>query len=473
MAIQTHRRRAKAASLIPPAARPGRIPTYLELAAELETAIRSGSLAPGSRLPAQRDLAKERGINLSTVSRAYAELKTRKLALGSTKRGTIVMHPPDGAQWPAIRSDAQGLIDLTVNRPAVPDYLAQLQRALPKLAADPRFREMQEYQPPAGAHWARAAGAKWIALNGFSPSPEDVVVTSGAQHALLAILSSIIKPGDIVAADRLTYYGLRALAQMLSFEILGLGSDAEGLSASELDAACRKRPIKALFTVPIFQNPMVVTMSEVRRHEIARLSDKHDFIIIEDDVYGPMQARRPPAIVTLRPERTFHISALSKALAPGLRVGYLLAPASQAARMAEAVQTTAWMPAPLPVLVATKWIEDGTAAAILAAQLAELRERHRLTKSLLHGARLNADERCMFIWLFVPPPWRLEDFTSALLQRGVKVMPASAFVTGRDPVEHAVRINLACASSRDELAAALTVIAQTLQEKPRSPFGMV
>ena len=63
--------------------------------------------------------------------------------------------------------------------------------------------------------------------------------------------------------------------------------------------------------------------------------------------------------------------------------------------------------------------------------------------------KYRADERCMFIWLHVPAPWRLEDFTSVLLQRGVKVMPASAFVTGRDPVEHAVRINLACASSRD------------------------
>src|SRR5437868_5658013 len=105
MVTQTHRRRTGAASLIPPAAKPGRMPTYLELAAELEAAIRSGTLAPGSRLPAQRDLAKERAINLSTVSRAYAELKTRRLALGSTKRGTIVMHPPDGAQWPSVHSD--------------------------------------------------------------------------------------------------------------------------------------------------------------------------------------------------------------------------------------------------------------------------------------------------------------------------------------------------------------------------------
>ena len=77
----------------------------------------------------------------------------------------------------------------------------------------------------------------------------------------------------------------------------------------------------------------------------------------------------------------------------------------------------------------------------------------------------------MFIWLHVPEPWRLEDFTAQLLQRGVKVMPASAFVTGRDPIEHAVRINLACAADRDELAAALTIVARTLQQKPRTAFS--
>ena len=469
----THRRKArpvKSAALIP-AAKPGRMPTYLELASEFEAAIRSGRLAPGSQLPVQRDLAKERSINLSTVSRAYAELKSRNLALGSTKRGTIVMHPKDGAEWPAVPAHTKGVIDLTVNRPAVPDFLAQLQKALPKLAADPRFRELQEYQQPAGAHWARAAGAKWIALNGFSRPPEDVIVTSGAQHALLAILSTLVKPGDVVVADRLTYYGLRALSQMIGFEILGLGSDDQGLSAAELEQACRKRPIKALFTVPVFQNPTVVTMSEKRRREIVRLSAAHDFIIIEDDVYGPMPARRPPAIVTMAPERTFHISALSKALAPGLRVGYLLSPPEHAQRMAEAVQTTEWMPAPLPVLIATKWIEDGTAEAILAAQVAELRERHRLVKSLLAGERFSADPRCMFIWLHVPAPWRLEDFTAQLLQRGVKVMPASAFVTGRDPIEHAVRINLACAADREELAEALAIVAATLQQKPRTVFS--
>ena len=148
------------------------------------------------------------------------------------------------------------------------------------------------------------------------------------------------------------------------------------MSAEELEEACRRDKVKAVFTVPSMHNPSVVTMSETRRRELVDIAERHDLIIIEDDVYGPMLSSRPPAIVTLAPERTYHISALSKALAPGLRVGYLTCPPGQAMVMAEAVRTTAWMPAPLPLLVASRWLEDGTANAILKAQLAELRARH-------------------------------------------------------------------------------------------------
>ena len=330
----------------------GRVPAYLALAGEIEAKIRSGELRPGSQLPPQRDLAQERSVNVSTVTRAYRELQNLNLVVGSTRRGTIVtsegvMPRVDRAATPA------GVIDLTVNRPAVDDFCERLAEALPNLAVDIRFRELQEYQPPEGPAWARRAGQRWIALNGFEPAMEDVVVTSGAQHALLAVVSSLIEPGDVIASDRLTYYGLKALAQMFRFRVVGIGSDEQGMSAEELARACRAERVKAVFTVPSMHNPSVVTMSETRRRELVEIAERYDLTVIEDDVYGPMLGSRPPAIATLLPERTYHISSLSKALAPGLRVGYLSCPPGRAVVAAEAVRTTAWMPAPLPLLVAS------------------------------------------------------------------------------------------------------------------------
>jgi DNA-binding transcriptional MocR family regulator len=448
-----------------------RLPAYLELAGELEAKIRSGELPPGSQLPPQRDLARERSVNVSTITRAYRELQNLNLVTGSTRRGTIVT----GGAMPRVdrASAPSGIIDLTVNRPAVDDFQQRLAQSLPALSSDSRFRQMQEYQPPEGPAWARLAARKWISLNGFDPSEDDVVVTSGAQHALLAVVSSLVEPGDLIVCDRLTYYGLIALAQMFRFRIIGIGSDAEGMSAEELDAICAREPVRAVFAVPSMHNPTVVTMSEARRRELVEIAERHDLIIIEDDVYGPMLGNRAPAIITLAPSRTYHISALSKALAPGLRVGYLTCPPGRAVLSAEAVRTTAWMPSPLPLLVATRWLEDGIAEAILKAQLTELRARHTLVSTILSGYSVASDPRCMFFWLRLPAPWRAEDFTANLRAHGVAVMPSAAFASDRQPVEHAVRVNVGCAASRDELATALRIIASTLADRPRALAGQV
>lgn len=448
----------------------GRVPAYMELAGEIEARIRSGNLPPGSQLPPQRDLAKERSVNVSTVTKAYRELQNLNLVIGSTRRGTIVM--AEGAMPRVDRAaPLAGIIDLTVNRPAVDDFERRLADTLPVLAADPRFGQLQEYQPPEGALWARAAGKRWIALNGFEPSVDNIVVTSGAQHALLAVISSLIEPGDVIVADRLTYYGLKALAQMFRFRIIGIGSDDEGMSATELESVCHEHSVRAVFTVPSMHNPSTITMSEARRREIVEIAARCDLTIIEDDVYGPMLRARPPAFAVLAPERTYHISALSKALAPGLRVGYLTCPPGRALVMAEAVRTTAWMPAPLPLLVASRWLEDDTAKDILKAQLAELRARNNLVGTILAGHSFSSDPRCMFIWLRLPAPWRAEDFTTSLRGHGVAVMPAAAFACDRQPVEHAVRVNIGCARSRGELTTALQIIASTLADRPRALIG--
>ncbi|TDG10925.1 PLP-dependent aminotransferase family protein [Paraburkholderia guartelaensis] len=458
----------------------GRQATYLEVSRNLEEQVRSGQYPPGSRLPPQRDLAVELGINVSTVSRAYKELQARGLIVASKRRGSIVTGgamPAVGAaaQRGAQTSDAEasGVVDLTVNRPATGEFLAQLARTMASISRDPRFAETQEYQPPQGAEWARAAGAQWIAAPGFTPSPENLVVTSGAQHGLYAVLSSLMGHEGVILSDKLTYYGLKALAPVFQFELVGIPSDAEGLLPDQLEDACRRMPVKAIFTVPNLQNPSVVTMSLERRLALVEIARRHHVAIIEDDVYGPLLRKRLPTIASLCPELTLHVASTSKVLAPGLRIGYLLTPPHGAALAAEAVRTTAWMPAPLTTLITTRWIEDGTAHLILEAQRAELQARQELALQILPRELLNSDPACMFVWLRVPAPWRSDDFAANALARGVNTMPASAFAVDRSTLEHGVRINLACATSREQLARALKVLARTLQDRPRALFGTI
>src|SRR6185437_14634186 len=150
--------------------------TYIEVSASIEDEIRGGVYPPGSRLPPQRQLATELGINVSTVSRAYRELQLRGLVIGRKRRGSLVT----GGAMPSVepvRPATNAAIDLTVNRPATGEFLTCLARTLADLPRDPRYPQLQGYQPPQGPVWARAAGALWMAAPGFSPSADHVVVT--------------------------------------------------------------------------------------------------------------------------------------------------------------------------------------------------------------------------------------------------------------------------------------------------------
>ncbi|MFM0516293.1 MULTISPECIES: PLP-dependent aminotransferase family protein [Caballeronia] len=445
--------------------------TYIEVSSSIEKEIRSGIYPPGSRLPPQRQLASDLGINVSTVSRAYKELQLRGLVIGSKRRGSLVT----GGAMPSVEtppaSSGSAVIDLTVNRPATGEFLACLARTLGELPRDPRFAQLQEYQPPQGPSWARAAGARWMSAPGFAPTADQVVVTSGAQHGLYAVLNSLIGTDGVILADQLTYYGLKALAPVFQFEIVGIPSDRDGLLIDEVERVCKRVPVKAIFTVPNLQNPTVTTMSLKRRMALVDVARRHGVAIIEDDVYGPLVAQRLPTLASLCPELTFHISATSKILAPGLRLGYLLSPQDNSALCAEAVRTTAWMPAPLSMLIAAVWMEDGTAQHIMNAQLAEIRARHDLARELLPQDLLQSDPACMFVWLKLPLPWRADDFAANAKARGVVVMPSSAFAVDRSEIEHGVRINLACAESRDQLVSGLRMLAGTLRDRPRALFG--
>ncbi|SAK66409.1 GntR family transcriptional regulator [Caballeronia ptereochthonis] len=107
-----------------------------------------------------------------------------------------------------------------------------------------------------------------------------------------------------------------------------------------LRALCKRVPVKAISSCRNLQNPTVTTMSLERRMKLVDVARRHGVAIIEDDAYGPLVAQRLPTIASLCPELTYHISATSKTLAPGLRLGYLLSPRDNAALCAEAVRTT-------------------------------------------------------------------------------------------------------------------------------------
>ena len=214
-------------------------------------------------------------------------------------------------------------------------------------------------------------------------------------------------------------------------------------------------------------------MSLERRMALVDVARRHGVAISKTIFMARSSHSACRTIASLCPELTFHIAATSKVLAPGLRLGYLLSPPDNAALCAEAVRTTAWMPAPMSMLIASICDRGRHRAAHHGCATDEIRARQDLARELLPQQLLQSDSAYMFVWLKLPLPWRADDFAANAKARGIVVMPSSAFAVDRSEIEHGVRINLACASSREQLVSGLRLLASTLKDRPRALFGRI
>lgn len=322
------------------------------------------------------------------------------------------------------------------------------------------------YPPDGGLPEHRAAGAAWIASAGLAATPETVVVSSGIQHGLTAVLAALLGPGDLLVTESLTYPGVKALAGLLHLRLQGLAMDEYGLRADALESACRAGSVKALYCVPTLHNPTTIVMPEARRREIAEVARKHGVTVIEDDVHSPLHAAPPPPLTSFAPELSFYLRGSGKSLLPGLRIGFILAPPARVARLAASIRTTTWMAAPLMAEVMAIWIRNGTAERIVARQRTEAAARQNLAAQAFAGRRYDAQPHGYHLWLHLPEPWRSETFAEQAARRGVRVTPAQTFLIGRGSPPHAVRVCLGAAPDHAQLERALRVLVDLLEGPP-------
>ena len=449
-----------------PHLRPGSGPLYRALADLLAADIAQRRLEAGTRLPTHRALATQLGVTVGTVSRAYAEVARLGLIRGEVGRGSFVRDDHTEAPRYAIAEDERdGIIDLSANFPSSQIAESALRDALAALAARPHLADLLEYQHPAGGLRHRAAGAVWLAQSGLETRAEQVVVTSGAQHALMVAFSTLAKPGDLILCSELTYPGMISLARLLRLRLAGLSLDDDGLRPDAFEAACRGGP-RALFCMPTVHNPTAVVMSEARRRELAAIARRHDVTLVEDDSYGFLPSERPPPLASFLPEQSYFIAGLAKCVAPGLRVGYLRTPGAAAGAAAARLHTMMFMAPPLMLEIASRWIEDETVRGLVAERRREAARRQARATSRLSGLSLLTHPESYHLWLRLPEPWRADEFAAQARGRGVLVTPAEVFAVGRSSAPHAVRLCLAAARSDDDLERGLDVVAELARSGP-------
>src|SRR5206468_1294184 len=141
---------------------------------------------------------------------------------------------------------------------------------------------------------------------------DRVLVSSGNQHGMTAVLAALLSPGDLVLTEALTYPGMKNLAGLLSLRLQGVALDEQGMRPDALAAACRARSPKAVYCVPTLQNPTTSIMSEERRRQIAAVAREHGVLIVEDDVHGRIPERAPRPLSAFAPERAVYLTGMSK-----------------------------------------------------------------------------------------------------------------------------------------------------------------
>lgn len=441
-------------------------PMYQTIARALEAGIRDGALSPGDRLPTHRDLADELGVNVGTVSRAYAESERGGWIRGEVGRGTFVRggSPVRGVEErfarPAAGADA---IDLSVNLP-VAEPAPDLAEALRRLAADVdgRGAEWLGYQPPEGALRDREAGRAVLAAHGMDVAIDRIALCAGAQHGLSVSLSAVCRPGDAVAVEELTYPGLRAVVEARGLRVEPVTMDAEGVRPDAFESLCRTRVPRALYLAPTIQNPTTSTLSRERRESLAAIARHYEVVVVEDDIHRMLVPDAPPPVSAFVPDFSIYIASLSKCLAPGLRVGYLTATSNLLERVVEQIWSSIWMVSPLTAAVATEWVEDGTFERIARGRRVEAAARQDLASEVLadlpDGFRIHTAPTAFHLWLELGSGWNATAFANAAREAGVAVTPADAFHLGLAGSPHAVRISLSGAPDRATLVRALQIL---------------
>lgn len=456
------------------AARPG--PRYRAIADALRDAIKSGNAPPGTRLPPLRELAYELGVTVGTASRAYALAATRGEVSGEVGRGTYVLgeggHERSNtgvgsASFLTLPDTTEVAMKAAYAPPAgqteiIGAALSALLADLPALASASPFNS---YIVPGGDPAERRAAAAWLAFGPYAPQADDVLICSGVQQAILTAILGATEPGDVILTESLTYHAMVNQAGLMGRRVAPVDIDNNGLVPEALDRAARELKPAALFIVPTLQNPTSAIMPETRRREIAALAERHDFTIIEDDIYGMLVESRPLPLAHFAPERTWHATSLAKSVGCGLRVGFLVPPPLMRDRARAILHGQGQTVPPLMAGLATRLIETGEAATICGNIVREMRERHALTEKAMTGHRITAYPASLYAWLELPSEWRAHTFVEAARMRGVAIAAGEDFMVGRtDRASRHIRLAIGQPQTRDELMRGLDVVSALLSE---------
>lgn len=406
-----------------------REPRYIRLADMLATAIQTGEIAPGTKLPTHRAFAEQFNVALATATRVYGELERKGMIVGEAGRGTFVRDPGLPPSLGLRQTDNDGSTDLVFNMPGDAADAEMLRTGLRRLAVAGDLESMLRYQPHGGRAHERRIIAGFLS-SVLGPIDSDcLLITSGGQHGLAITVLGLLAHGDLIATDALTYPGFKSVAALQAIQLLPVDGLDGVMNPDDLERQCRERKIRALYLMPTVHNPLGTVMDEMTRRAIVEIARTYDLLVIEDAAYAFLEPDPPPSLFALAPERTVHVGGFSKSLATGLRLGYVIAPAHHCDRLLETIRATTWnAPALISGLVAG-WVGDGTLASAETKRRRDGEERQQLCRDVLGASSLLSHRNAGFAWLPLEKGLRSEPIVASLKKKGIAASGAEPFAT--------------------------------------------
>jgi len=449
-------------------------PKYLQIVEAMAEDIVAGRLPSGTRLPPHRELAYQLDISPNTTSRAYAEAIKRALLRGEVGRGTFVRSAegsPLSGEPETLSRATSGPIDLSRNLPIPGFSEPHIRRVMGDIANGTGLSALLDYQTNADLTHHREAGKTWLEFCGLDTPQDCVVPTMGSQHGILSVLMALLQPGDLLLTETLTYTPVLAMAERLNLQTGAVAMDAQGVVPEVFEAWCHEANPKAFYLTPTLQAPTTITLSTARRNQIAEIASRYGVILIEDDVFGPLKDNKPAPIAQTAPDNTIYVTSLSKAVAPGLRVGFLSAPKRFMAALHQSVNLSVWMTPPMTLEVATRLITDGTAFKLTNQQRRTAKHRQELVQQSLGSEIVAKIAEGYHVWIALPDGWRADVFIAECASLGVWISEGRSFAMNASDAPEAIRICVSHEASEDRLLRGLEILSGVLQQKP-SGFSM-
>lgn len=444
---------------------------YLDLADRLQGLIRQQVYAVGTALPGVRRLSEQHSVSVSTAVNACQELERRGLLEAKPRSGFFVLQPPVRREPPRLSlvsktprpvtgqervlhlaravNDAN-IVNLGAAVPN-PDLMpvAALERAFRTVLREQR-RRCVSYEFPPGALELRTQIARRLAAVQCQVTPDQILITNSCHESLSIALRLITKPGDTVALESPTYYGLLQVVESLGLKALEIPTDpVTGISIEALALALERWPIAACVLISNFSNPLGVLLSDERKQALLKLMSQHHVPLVEDDIYGdlPFSGKRPRPIKSWDTQGiVYYCSSSSKTLSAGLRVGWLVpGKDSQRAEVLQYMNTVA-VSTPSQLAMA-HYLELGHYARFLRNVCNEharsvARMTDRVTQLFPAQTRVSRPAGGFVLWVELPGALDTLELAERSFAAGVSFAPGALF-SASGKFSNCLRLNCA------------------------------